>query len=150
MTKQSITVMKQGFMVGKKRFVRNTLGMALGLVLMAFTGGKLPAVTLDAQVQRIEWKLNQSTITVSLNYYVPGGSIDLDMNTTFIAEYPEAFMGAQLDATGTQLMVVLVDAPQSGDHTVGEINIFDEGDVLVGVARVSINDGIVAVDMADL
>lgn len=146
MTKQSITVMKQGFTMVKKTLVQSALSLFLATALMIFAGTDLQARTFDVQDQKIEMKLNQSTVIVTITNAIPGGSVAVDINTAFFASFPEAVFTADLDATGTQLAVILTNGPQTGNYTVGRVNVFDEGGNFVGTGLAKVKDGILEIN----
>lgn len=148
MTKQSITVMKQGFKTVKKTLVQKCI-LTLAIALMVFAGADLNARTIDFGVQEMEMKLTQSAIIVDLETAVPDGFVAVVMNTAFVASFPNASLSADLSAEGTQLAVGVFNGPKAGVHTVGRVDIFDENDALVATAFVKLNDGIVEVELTD-
>ncbi len=151
MTKQSKTVMKRGFMSNIESLVQKSILSLFMAIALTFTGvNAVHAKTDFRPVVEVAAKLNQTSAVATLNTAVPGGNAVLDMNTAFIASYPEVDVSAILDATGSQVTVILVNGPDIGTHTVGRINVFDASDNLHASGLVTLKDGILEVDLSDI
>lgn len=151
MTKQSKFVVRPGRATKKNLFVSKiTFFLAAVACIATLAGGTVNGRTLSITENTCVMATQPKIVVVTLSTALPGASVSVDMEATFVASFPEAFVTAQLSAEGSQLAVSLFGAPSSGRHEVATITLTATSGAGGATLSVSVRDGILEITMVDV